>query len=162
MIRPGTIAIAFEGANMKIILTSDVEKLGKAGDTMEVKDGFARNFLIPKKFAISATSKNLEQLAHQRKLIQARENVRKQNAQALKSQIEQLSVTIACKVGESDRLFGSVTTMDIAQALKKEKLTIDKRAIKLAEPLKALGVYTIPIHLEHDLEANLKIWLVKE
>jgi len=147
---------------MKVILTGDVEKLGKAGDALEVKDGFARNYLIPKKLALAATSKNLHQLEHQRKLIQAREQVRKQNAQALKAQIEQLSVTIPCKVGESDRLFGSVTAMDIAQALKKEKLEIDKRWIKLEEPLKALGVYTIPIHLEHDLEANLKIWLVKE
>lgn len=147
---------------MKVILTADVDKLGKAGDTLEVKDGFARNYLIPKKLAIAATSKNLNQLEHQKRIIQARENKKRQSAQALKEQIEKLSLTITCKVGESDRLFGSVTAMDIAKALEKENIKLDKRRIKLEEPLKTLGVYNIPIHLEKDIEATLKLWLVKE
>jgi len=147
---------------MKVILTSDLDKLGKAGDALEVKDGFARNYLIPKKLAIAATTKTLTQLEHQRKIIQAKENQRRQTAQTLKEQIEKLSLTIQCKAGESDRLFGSVTAMDLAQALKKENLEIDKRQIKLEEPLRTLGVYNVPIHLEHNIEALLKVWLVKE
>ncbi len=147
---------------MKVILLEDVEKLGKAGEVIEVKNGFARNYLIPRKLAIPATGKNLAQLEHQKKMIQARELKRRKTAQALKEQIEKLSVTIPCKVGESDRLFGSVTAIDIAQALKKEGIEIDKRWIKLEEPLKNLGVYTVPIHLNQELEANLKVWLVKE
>ncbi len=147
---------------MKVILSSDVDKLGKAGDDLEVKEGYARNYLIPKKLAVAATSKNLAHLEHQRKLIQARESQRRQTAEAFKDQIEKLSLTIPCKAGEAERLFGSVTAMDIAQALKKENLTINKRQIKLEEPLKTLGVFTVSIHLEHNLEAKLKIWLVKE
>jgi large subunit ribosomal protein L9 len=147
---------------MKVILTTDVDKLGRAGDLLEVKDGYARNYLIPKKLAITATTKNITQLEYQKKLIQARENKRRKNAHALKEQIEKLSITIPCKAGESERLFGSVTAIDIAQALKKENIEIDKRWIKLDEPLKTLGVYNIPIHLEQDITAILKVWLVKE
>ena len=147
---------------MKVILLEDVEKLGRAGEIIEVKNGYARNYLIPRKLAIPATGKNLAQLEHQKRIIQAKQLRLRKTAQALKEQIEKLSITIPCKVGESDRLFGSVTTMDIAQALKKEGIEIDKRWIKLQEPLKNLGVYTVPIHLNQELEANLKVWLVKE
>ena len=147
---------------MKVILMENVEKLGKAGEVMEVKDGFGRNYLIHKKLAIAATTKNLSQLEHHRKLIQAQEARRHKDAQAFKEQIEALSITIPCKVGESDRLFGSVTAIDIAQALKDKQIDIDKRWIKLDEPLKTLGVYTIPVHLSKAVEANLKVWLVKE
>jgi len=147
---------------MKVILLENVDKLGKAGEVKEVKDGYGRNLLIPKKMAIAATTKNLSQLEHHRKIIGARELKRRKDAQAFKEQIEALSITIPCKVGESDRLFGAVTAIDIAQALKNKQVDIDKRAIKLDEPLKALGVYTIPVHLEKDVEASLKVWLVKE
>jgi len=147
---------------MKIILLEDLKNVGKAGEVVEVKDGFGRNYLIPKKLAIAATSKNLSQLVHHRKIIHSRETRKQKDALALKEQIESLSITIPCKVGESDRLFGSVTAMDIGQALKEKQIEIDKRAIKLEEPLKTLGVYTIPIHLAKDVEASLKLWLVKE
>ena len=147
---------------MKVILLEDVEKLGRAGEIIEVKNGYARNYLIPKKLAVPAIGKNLAQLEHQKRIIQAKQLRLRKTAQALKEQIEKLSITIPCKVGESDRLFGSVTAMDIAQALKKEGIEIDKRWIKLQEPLKNLGVYTVPIHLNQELEANLKVWLVKE
>jgi len=146
---------------MKVILIEDLDKVGKAGEVVEVRDGFGRNYLIPKKLAIPATKKSLSQLEHHRKLIQDRENQRKKTAQALKEQIEKLSITIACKVGESERLFGSVTAMDIAEAVKKEGIEIDKRWIKLEEPLKNLGVYTVQIHIQQEVIANLKLWLVK-
>ena len=147
---------------MKVILLEDIEGRGKAGDIIEVKNGYARNYLIPRKLAIPATGKNLAQLEHQRRLIQAKEAKRKKTAQALKEQIEKLSITIPCKVGESDKLFGSVTAKDIAQALKKEGIEVDKRWIKLDEPLKNLGVYNVPIHLDQNIEATLKVWLVRE
>ncbi len=147
---------------MKVILLEDIEGRGKAGDIIEVKNGYARNYLIPRKLAIPATGKNLAQLEHQRRLIQAKEAKRKKTAQALKEQIEKLSITIPCKVGESDKLFGSVTAKDIAQALKKEGIEVDKRWIKLDEPLKSLGVYNVPIHLDQNIEATLKVWLVRE
>ena len=147
---------------MKIILMENVPKVGKAGEVLEVKDGFGRNYLIPKKLAIAATKKDLDQLEHHRKIIQVKEARRMKDAKAFKEQIEGLSITIPCKVGESDKLFGSVTTMDIAQALRDKEVEIDKRWIKLEEPLKVLGVYTVPVHLEKDIEASLKVWLVKE
>jgi large subunit ribosomal protein L9 len=147
---------------MKIILMESVPKVGKAGEVLEVKDGFGRNYLIPKKLAITATKKNLDQLEHHRKIISAKESRRMKDAQAFKDRIEALSITIPCKVGESDKLFGSVTAMDIAQALRAKEVEIDKRWIKLEEPLKVLGVYTVPVHLEKDIEASLKVWLVKE
>jgi len=147
---------------MKVILLENMEKTGKAGEVVEVRDGYGRNYLIPKKLAIAATGKNLGRLAHHRKTIQAKDARRRKDAQAFKEQIENLSITIPCKVGESDRLFGSVTAMDIAQALKDKQVEIDKRWVKLEEPLKTLGVYTIPIYLDKDVEASLKVWLVKE
>jgi large subunit ribosomal protein L9 len=147
---------------MKVILLEKVDNLGNAGEVVEVKDGYGRNFLIPKKLAIAATTKDLAQLEHHRRLIQGKEAKRRKDAQAFKAQIESLSITIPCKVGESDRLFGSVTALDIAEALKAKQLEIDKRRIRLDEPLKTLGVYTIPIHLDKDIEASLKVWLVKE
>ncbi len=147
---------------MKIILMESVPKVGKAGEVLEVKNGFGRNYLIPKKLAIAATKKNLDQLEHHRKIIQVKEARRMKDAHAFRERIETVSITIPCKVGESDKLFGSVTAMDIAQALRAKEIEIDKRWIKLEEPLRVLGVYTVPIHLEKDIEATLKVWLVKE
>jgi len=147
---------------MKVILLANVEKLGKAGEVKEVKNGFGRNYLIPRKLAITASAKSLSQLDHHRKSITAQETRRHKDAETVKQSIERLSITIPCKVGEEDKLFGSVTAMDIAQALKEKQIEIDKRQIRLEEPLRTLGVYTIPIHLSKDVEARLKLWLVKE
>ena len=147
---------------MRVIFLQNVKGVAQMGDIKDVADGYARNFLIPKKLAIAATTKDLAQLEHHRRLIQGKEAKRRKDVQAFKAQIESLSITIPCKVGESDRLFGSVTALDIAEALKAKQLEIDKRRIRLDEPLKTLGVYTIPIHLDKDIEASLKVWLVKE
>lgn len=147
---------------MKVILKEDLEGLGKTGDLVDVRDGYARNYLIPKNLAVEASKKNLRQLEHEKRMISVRENKRLKTAQALAQRLSELSISIPCKVGEADKLFGAVTALDIVEALKKEGFEIDKRQIKLDEPLKSLGVYTVTIHLTKDVDAHLKVWLVKQ
>lgn len=147
---------------MKIILREDLKKLGKCGEVVEVKDGFARNYLIPKNLAIPATKGNLkaiEEVVRQKKL---RDNKSLRKDQRLKADIEKISVTAEVAVGEEDKVFGSVTTQQIAELMKEKGFVIDRHQIELDEPLKALGVYTIPIKISSDVQANLKLWVVKK
>jgi large subunit ribosomal protein L9 len=147
---------------MNIILKDDVENLGKIGDLVRVKPGYARNYLIPKGKAIEATVRNVKNLEHQKKLVQDRIYKTIKTAEALAKRIESTSITLSQKVGENERLFGSVTTMTIATALQEEGIDIDKKKILLEEPIKQLGVYTIPIKLHPELTADLKVWVVEE
>lgn len=147
---------------MKVILKENVENLGQIGDLIQVKAGFARNFLIPKGKAIEATVRNVKVLEHQKKLVQDRVYKTIKSSEALAQRLESISVTLAQKVGENDRLFGSVTAMHISDALKEEGLEIDKRKIVLEEPIKQLGVYTVPVKLHPEVSANLKVWVVEE
>jgi large subunit ribosomal protein L9 len=147
---------------MNVILRENVENLGQIGDLVRVKAGYARNYLIPKKKAIEATVRNVKQLEHQKKLIQDRVYKNLKDAEVLAQRIEALSVTISQRVGENDRLFGSVTSMNITAALQDEGFDIDKKQVLLDEPIKQLGVYTIPIRLHSDVNANLKVWVVEE
>jgi len=147
---------------MKIILKEDLEKLGKCGEVIQVKDGYARNYLFPKNLAIPATKGNLrsiEELTRQKKF---RDEKKKKGAEKLKSDLEKNSITAEVKVGEEDRVFGSVTSQDIAELLKEKGFDIDKRKVELEEPIKALGVYTVPIKIDAELVANLKLWVVKK
>jgi large subunit ribosomal protein L9 len=147
---------------LKIILREDLKKLGKCGEVVEVKDGFARNYLIPKNLAIAATKGNLkaiEEVVRQKKL---RDNKSLRKDQRLKAEIEKISVTAEVAVGEEDKVFGSVTTQQIAELMKEKGFVIDRHQIELDEPLKALGVYTIPIKISSDVQANLKLWVVKK
>lgn len=147
---------------MKIILREDLKKLGKCGEVVEVKDGFARNYLIPKNLAIPATKGNLkaiEEVVHQKKL---RDNKSLRKDQRLKAEIEKISITAEVSVGEEDKVFGSVTTQQIAELMKEKGFVIDRHQIGLDEPLKALGVYTIIIKISSDVQANLKLWVVKK
>lgn len=147
---------------MKIILREDLKKLGKCGEVVEVKDGFARNYLIPKNLAIAATRGNLkaiEEVVRQKKL---RDNKSLRKDQRLKAEIEKISVTAEVAVGEEDKVFGSVTTQQIAELMKEKGFVIDRHQIELEEPLKALGVYTIPIKISSEVQANLKLWVVKK
>jgi len=147
---------------LKIILREDLKKLGKCGEVVEVKDGFARNYLIPKNLAIPATKGNLkaiEEVVRQKKL---RDNKSLRKDQRLKADIEKISVTAEVAVGEEDKVFGSVTTQQIAELMKEKGFVIDRHQIELDEPLKALGVYTIPIKISSDVQANLKLWVVKK
>lgn len=147
---------------MKVILKQDVEHVGSAGTIVDVKNGFARNFLIPRSFAIPATSNNLSAYEHEQRLHDAKKAKRRKEADTIKGKLEKVSISIAKKVGEQDKLFGSVTTQDIEKAFQTEGFTVDKKDILLDEPIKALGVYTVRIRVFDDLIANTKVWVVRE
>ena len=147
---------------MKILLLKDVENVGKEGEILTVADGFARNYLIPKKMAIAAAKGAQDiQKSLQRKRIQ-RAQTELDECRQLGEKIGSVSCTISAKVGEDEKLFGSVTATDIAEALKKEGLDIDKKKIVLDAPIKSLGIYSVNIKLHADVEATLKLWVVKE
>ena len=147
---------------MKIILREDVEKLGNAGELINVKDGYARNFLIPRKLAVAATTKNLNVLEHYKRSIEAQRKKYEKTANQLKEKLENFSCTISKQVGESEKLFGSVTSQDIEKALRLEGFEIDKRQILLEEPIKNLGIYTVNIKLSKEVTAPLKVWVVEK
>jgi len=147
---------------MKVILREDVEDLGAAGQVIEVKDGYGRNYLFPRNLAIPATKANLRAIDEVTKQKDIRERKQRREADVVKDKIEKLSISTEVLVGEEDKLFGSVTNAEIAELLEKEGVIIDKRAVKLEEPIKALGVYTVPVKVDKDVTANLKLWVVKK
>jgi large subunit ribosomal protein L9 len=139
---------------MKVILKSDVERLGKTGD--------ARNYLLPRGLALEATDRGMEQIEIDRRRGEKELLKKASDAVDLQTKLEEVSLTISKQSGESDKLFGTVTAMEIAEALEKEGHEIDKRKIELEEPIKTLGIYTIPIRLHSDVTAKVKLWVVKE
>ncbi len=147
---------------MKIILRKDHEKLGKIGDAVDVKDGYARNYLIPRKIAFLATKGNLQALEEEKLQHARRSDKELRSAQKLAQELEKLSLTIKMKVGEDEKLFGSVTSQMIADALKENGHIIDKRALELGEPIKALGIYTVDLRLHSSVIGKVKIWVVRE
>ena len=147
---------------MKIILREDIANLGKCGEVIEVKPGYARNYLIPKNLAIAATKGNLKAINEVTKQKGLRENKKKRESLKLKQAIEKISCTAEVNVGEEDKVFGSVTSQDIALLLKEKGFDIDKKQIELENPLKALGVYTLTVKLHPEVAANLKLWVVKK
>ena len=147
---------------MKVILREQVPHLGNPGAIVNVKPGFARNFLFPQGLASVATSRNIKMIEHHMREIQRQIDVAKAEAEQVKARLAELSVTVAKPVGENDRLFGSVTAKDIEKALGGEGVTVDRRKIVIAEPIKALGVYTVGVKLHGGDTADLKVWVVKE
>jgi len=147
---------------MEIILKQDVAKIGKAGSVVKVKDGFARNFLIPNGLAVPLTSSNLKHLEEEKKKVTLQEEKTKKSAQELKDKISSISLTIPVLAHEGDKLYGSITNHDISVALKEEGFDVDKSCIKLNEPLKALGIYEIPVDLHPEVFLKLKVWIVKK
>ncbi len=147
---------------MKVILREDVENLGRVGDVVEVAGGYGRNYLLPRGLAVKASVKNLKEQAHQKKLIQARMDRQKKDAEAAAGTLGSVSCTIARKTGEEEKLFGSVTSRDIEEALKEEGISIDRKRILLEEPIKKLGVYTVPVKLHAEVTGSIKVWVVKE
>ena len=147
---------------MRIILRKDYENLGKAGETVNVKPGYARNFLIPKGIALIATAENEMRFATEMKQLNWRKEIDKKRAEKLAKELENISCTITVQVGEEDKLFGSVTTQNIAESLESLGYNIDRRKILLDEPIKSLGIYSVPIKLSSDIEAKVKVWVVKE
>ncbi|MBM3250244.1 MAG: 50S ribosomal protein L9 [Candidatus Omnitrophica bacterium] len=147
---------------MEVILKQDVDKIGKAGAVVKVKDGYARNFLIPNGLAVPLTSGNLKTLEEERlKKTQQQEKLKKE-AEALKSRLSAVSLTIPALIQEEDKLYGSISAQDISTALKEEGFEVDKNAIDLEEPIKALGIYEVPVRLHTDITATVKVWIVKK
>ncbi|MBI2609097.1 MAG: 50S ribosomal protein L9 [Deltaproteobacteria bacterium] len=147
---------------MKVILQENVEKVGSAGELVNVKPGFARNYLFPNKLAVTATTKNLTVLDHQKKVIDSRMKKREKQAQELKNKLENFSCTISKKVGEEEKLFGTVTAMDVEEVLRNEGFDIDKKDIVIEEPIKKLGIYNVPVKLSKDVTATIKVWVVEK
>jgi large subunit ribosomal protein L9 len=147
---------------MKVILKEDVNNIGSAGEVIQVADGYARNYLIPKGFAKFATAENIKLLDHESKMKKDKITKLKKEAELFAKKLEEVSCTIVMKAGEDDKLFGSVTTQDIQEGLKSEGIDIDRKKIVLEEPIKALGVYNVLIKIHPEVDASLKIWVVKE
>jgi large subunit ribosomal protein L9 len=147
---------------MKVILRKNHDKLGKIGEIVEVKSGFATNFLFPRKIAYIATAGNILALEQEKKSATKREAAELAKAQSFANDLEKISVTITVKVGEDERLFGSVTSQMIADAIKEKGFEIDKRKIELEDSIKALGIYEIKIKIHPEVLATIKTWVVKE
>jgi len=147
---------------VKVILTRNVEKLGEEGTVVTVKDGYANNFLIARGLAVKATPKRIKNIDHERKLIDDRKRRELKEAGDLASKIENATCKVQVQVGEEDKLFGSVTTADIAEALKESGIDVDRKKIALEEPIKALGVYAAKVRIATDVTANLKVWVEKQ
>lgn len=147
---------------MEIILKKDAPSLGKMGNVVRVTDGYARNYLIPQGIGLEATPKNLKLLEKEIKVWQKKAEKLKEEAVQLAVEIEKLSLSFARKTGEEDKIFGSVTSLDIEEKMKENGIQIDRKKIHVEEPIKTLGIFTVPIKLHPEITANLKISVVKE
>lgn len=147
---------------MLVILRENVENLGRIGDVVKVSDGYARNFLLPRKLVVSADETNVAQIEHHKKSLEKKRLAQKAGAEEVAKKLEEISLTLSRKVGASEKLFGSVSTADIADALKKAGYTVDRRWIQLDAPIKSLGVHQVIVRLEPEVSANVKVWVVKE
>ncbi len=147
---------------MEVILRRAVENLGKPGDVVKVKNGYARNYLLPHNLAYEATPGNLKRIQQERARLDAAENQRRDSAQDVATKLEQVSLTFSARVGEEGKLFGSVTAADIAQQLEQQGFHIEKRQIDLHEAIKSLGVYRVPIRLHADVKPEIRVWVIKQ
>jgi large subunit ribosomal protein L9 len=147
---------------MKVILKEDIPKLGRMGQTVQVARGYGRNYLIPQGKAIQASSKNMKALEHERMLIQRKADLARKEAEGLAGKISKLTLTLTRKVVEEDKLYGSVSVSDISQALEEAGVEIERKLIKLDEPIKSLGEFKVAIKVYHDVTAKLTVQVVKE
>ena len=147
---------------LQVILQSDVEKVGKSGELVKVRPGFARNYLIPRGLAVPATTAAVNRITHEKAVAVAKAEKNKKEMQAFAEKINALKLTLARSVGEDDKLFGSVTSKEIENAAKAAGVAIDRKKMQLAEPLKALGTFEIPVRLMTDVTATLKVEVVKK
>jgi len=147
---------------VKVILREDVAKLGRTGDIVVVSDGYGRNYLLPRGLATRASSRSLKELEHQKKVIQDRQDQQRQEAQELSKQLETVSCILSRKVGDEDKLFGSVTSRDIEEALREQGIVIDRKKIVLDEPIKKLGMFSVTVKVHPDVTGKVKVEVVKE
>lgn len=147
---------------MKVILTKDHETLGDAGDIIKVKDGYARNFLIPRSLGLAATKANTKIYEESKKQKSAKKNREKEESEIIATEISKVSLTASVQVGEDEKVFGAITSQDISSLLSEKGFTVDKRDIILEDPIKALGIYNVAIKVAKDVEAEVKLWVIKE
>ena len=147
---------------MEVILRDHVDNLGRRGEVVKVADGFARNYLLPRKLALPATEANKKWIERERKLAEARDHEEKGAAEAIASRLASLELSIGRKVGDNDQLYGSVTNADIAEVLAKKGFDVDRRKILLPDPIKTLGEHTVPVKLHRDVTAQVRVAVVKE
>jgi len=148
---------------MQVILREDMDNLGKSGEVVSVKPGYGRNYLIPQGLAVPATEQDMARVAHEKRVIAARNAKLAKDAQSQADRLNQISVSIAVSVGEEDKMYGSVTARDIVEALiEKGVTTVDTKSLVLAEPLKTLGLAEVPVKLGRGVTATIKVWVVKK
>ena len=147
---------------MEVLLKKEVKNLGKQGDIVKVKDGFGRNYLFPKGLAAPATAKNLKVLEQEKLTESKRLEKVKKSAEEVGEKLKKISCTIVRHAGEEDKLFGSVTSMDIGDSLRNEGFEIDKKDVLLDEPIKKLGIYQIPVKVHPEITVEVKVWVVKD
>jgi large subunit ribosomal protein L9 len=147
---------------MRVILRENLDNLGKAGEVVSVRDGYGRNYLLPKGLAVPATDKDEARLQHEQRQIAARLAKLAKQMQSEAERLSQVSVSLARAVGEEDKLYGSVTNRDIAEALAEQGIQLDAKRIVLTEPIKSLGLTEVPVRLGHDVSATIKVWVVKK
>jgi large subunit ribosomal protein L9 len=147
---------------MEVILREHVEHLGRRRDVVKVAEGYARNYLLPRKLALAVTDNNKRQIEREKKIAEAREAEERSQAEAIAQRLAQLEIEIARRVGENDTLYGSVTSADISHALQAKGFDVDKKKINLAEPLKALGESSVPVRIHRDVTAQLRVKVVAE
>jgi large subunit ribosomal protein L9 len=148
--------------NVQVILNEDVPNLGRTGDVVKVRAGYARNFLLPRRLAVEANTRNLQAFEHHKRLAMAKRERQKSQAFTVKEKIEALTLVIRAHAGEEGKLFGSVTNIDIERALREKGFDLDRRKINLPEPIKQLGDFTVPVKLEAEVEASLKLQVAAE
>jgi len=142
---------------MQVILREDVPNLGRPGDVVKVRSGYARNFLLPRSLAVEANPKNLRAFEHEKALAMRRREARRAEALRLKERLEELSLEVLARAGEGGKLFGSITNQDVERALAGQGINVDRRRIVLHEPIKQLGDFVVPIRVDSEVEASLKL-----
>lgn len=147
---------------MEVILKQSVEGLGQPGDVLKVADGYARNYLLPMQLAVHATERNRQHLEHEKRIIDHQESKNKERAQEIAAQMTDVTCTLSRRAGENDRLFGSVTSMDIAENLRTQGFNLERRFFELAEPIRELGVFTVPVKLHTDVVFELRVVVERE
>jgi large subunit ribosomal protein L9 len=147
---------------MEVILRQSIENLGSPGDVVNVKPGYARNYLLPRGLAYEATPGNLKRIAAERHRLEAAENSRRDTAKDLAQRIESVSLTFSARVGEEGKLFGSITAADIAHQLEAQGVQVEKRQVDLHEPIRTLGVFQVPIRLHADVRPEVRVWVIKQ
>jgi len=147
---------------MEVILRQHVDKLGRRGDVVKVANGYARNYLFPRKLALEVTEGNKKHIECEKRILEVKEAEERKSAEAIAERLSALEVVLSRRVGETEALYGSVTAADIAEALEAQKFEVDRRKIQLAEPIKQIGEFTVPIKIHRDVTAQIKVRVEKQ